>query len=325
MKRPVRVILVGMLLFTIAAGSEHGLAGELDPAVLVNDTVITRQRVQKSVEALMQAKHLNYGGITKPAQYKDLERQVVEELIAQELLWQEASRQGFVATTAEVDQAIEQQRKQYPSEQAYHFDLQRGGFTPESYAEDVKRHLSVRHFIEETMAKSLAVTSAEIHEAFVANRAQLMESEQVRVRHLLIKVLPDADEAAIAEARATVERALSDLKAGGDFAEVAGRYSQDATAANGGDLGFAPRGAFVQPFEDTAFTLKVGEVSDVIRTRFGFHLIKAEARREARALTESEAEPRLRQYLGSKKLQEAIQRTVDILRAQGNVDVKMAS
>ena len=66
MKRPVRVILVGMLLFTIAAGSEHGLAGELDPAVLVNDTVITRQRVQKSVEALMQAKHLNYGGITKP-------------------------------------------------------------------------------------------------------------------------------------------------------------------------------------------------------------------------------------------------------------------
>ena len=325
MRKPLPVLLLAALCLAIGAGGETSVAGEFDPAVLVNDTVITRQRVQKSVEALMQAKHLNYGGITKPAQYKDLERQVVEELIAQELLWQEASRQGFVATTAEVDQAIDQQRKRYPTEQAYHFDLQRGGFTPESYAEDVKRHLSVRHFIEETMAKSLTVTSAEIHEAFVANRAQLMEPEQVRVRHLLIKVAPDADEAAIAEARATVERALSDVKAGGDFAEVAERYSQDATAANGGDLGFAPRGAFVQPFEDAAFTLKVGEMSDVIRTRFGFHLIKTEARREARALTESEAEPRLRQYLASKKLQELIQQSVNTLRGNGHVDVKMTS
>lgn len=307
------------------AASTGAQAGEFDTAARVNDTVITRQRVQHAVEALMQAKRLNYGGITNPGQYKEMERRVLEELIAQELLWQEANRQGYAATANELEQMLEQMRKRYSSEEAYLADLRQGGFTAESYKEDLRRQIAVRHFIEEMLVRRVALSNEEIHDAYIANQVQLMQPEQVNARHILIALPPDADDGAIAEARGAIERVQAEAKAGTDFSELAKRYSQDATAATGGELGFAPRGVFVKPFEDAVFALKAGELSGIVRTRYGFHLIKLEARREARFLTEAEAGPQLRRYLASQKLQEVLLEEVKSLRAKGHVDVKLAS
>lgn len=315
-------MMATLICLAASAGAE---AGESDSAAQVNEHVITRQRVQHGVEALMQTKHLNYGGITHPAQYQEMERQVLDQLIAQELLWQEAERQGFLATGMELEQALEQIRKRYPSEEGYLGDLRQGGFTAESYKEDLRHQISVRHFIEETLVKRVAVSTEEIHDAYVANRAQLIQPEQVNTRHILIAVAPTADDGAIAAARAAIERAQAEIKAGADFAELAKRSSQDATASNGGALGFAPRGAFVKPFEDAAFALKIGQVSDIVRTRYGFHLIKLEARQDERPLTEEDAASQLRRYLGTKKLQETIQEEVRSLRAKAHVDVRLSS
>lgn len=316
------VMMTASFCAAAAAGAQ---AGESDIAAQVNDTVITRQRVQHSVEALMQAKHLNYGGITHPAQYKEMERQVLDELIAQELLWQEASRQGFSATSTELDVALEQMRKRYPSEEAYLADLRQGGFTADSYKDDLRRRIAVRHFIEEMLVKRVSLTNEEVRDVYVANQAQLMQPEQVNARHILIAVPPAADDAAIAAARETIERVQAEAKGGADFAELAKRYSQDSTAAKGGELGFVARGMFVKPFEDAVFALKVGELSDIVRTRYGFHVIKLEARVDERPLTEAEAAPQVRKYLASKKLQDMVQEEVKSLRAKANVDVKLAS
>ena len=317
-----QMMMAAALCLAASAGAQ---AGEFDAAAQVNDTVITRQRVQHAVEALMQAKRLNYGGITNPGQYKEMERQVLDELIAQELLWQEANRQGFAATGKELDQLLDQTRKRYASEETFLADLRQGGFTAESYRDDLRRQIAVRHYIEEMLVKRVALSDEEIHDAYTANQAQLIQPEQVHARHILIALAPTPDDAAIAAARETIERVRTEANGGADFAELATRYSQDATAAKGGDLGFAPRGAFVKPFEDAAFALKAGELSDIVRTRYGFHLIKLEARREARQLTEAEAAPQLQRYLASKKLQEVLQEEVKSLRAKGHVDVKLAS
>ena len=317
-----QLMMTAVLCLAVSAGAQ---AGDVDTAALVNDTVITRQRVQHSVEALMQAKRLNYGGITHPAQYKEMERQVLDELIAQELLWQEANRQGFAATGAELEQTLEQVRKRYSSDEAYLADLRQGGFTADSFKEDLGRQIAVRHFIEETLAKRISISEQDIHDAYIANQAQLVQPEQVKARHILIAVAPTADDTAIAEARVTIKGVLEEAKAGADFAELAKRYSQDPTAAQGGELGFATRGMFVKPFEDAVFALKVGELSDSVRTRYGFHVIKLEARLDERPLTEGEAAPQVRRYLTSKKLQEVVQEEVRSLRAKGYVDVKLVS
>jgi peptidyl-prolyl cis-trans isomerase D len=106
------------------------------------------------------------------------------------------------------------------------------------------------------------------------------DPEQVRARHLLVKVAPDASEDAKAAARKKAQDLLGAVKGGGDFAAIAKKSSEDAgSAAKGGDLGFFPRGRMAPEFENVAFTLEPGGVSDVVETAFGFHVIKVEEHR----------------------------------------------
>lgn len=321
MQAPARQVSIATLALMLGVGLAH--AGEVGLAATVNGARISRARLQRSVDASMQRGQLNYGAITQPKQYKRIQRQILEQLIAQELLWQEAERQGFVATPAEVDQALEQVQERYPTEHAYALDLERNGFTTESYREDLKRHLSVRHWVRETMAKDVTVSDAEIHAYYVANRARFVEPEQVNVRHVLIPVDPGADQATVAAARKKIEHVHAEARRGAGFTELAKKYSQDPSAAEGGELGFTPRGRLVKPFEEVAFALKPGEISDVVRTRYGFHIIKLEARRDSRVVPEQQAAPSIRNHLSSRKIQEVLENQVRMLREKGTVKILM--
>jgi parvulin-like peptidyl-prolyl isomerase len=129
----------------------------------------------------------------------------------------------------------------------------------------------------------------------------------------------------VAEARKKIEQVLAEAKQGADFSELAKKYSQGPSAPRGGELGFLPRGRLVKPFEDTAFTLKAGEISDIVRTRYGFHIIKIEARREKGVVPEKQAAPSIRNYLSSRKVQEAVQDRVGTLRKKGKVEIYLPS
>lgn len=311
-----------LALFLAAAvvflGSGTAPAQDLNLVAKVNGEGIMRARLQSSVDA---ATRLGYGNMTQPGTYKRVQREVLEQLITQELLWQEAKRGGFVVSPAEVDRAIEQLRARYDSENAYLFELERNGFTAESYREDLKRQLSVRRWANETFAEAIAVTDEEIHDFYTANQERFVQPEQIDARHVLIKVAQKADEATVAQARQRIEQILAEAKQGADFAELAKRHSQDASAPNGGDLGYFQRGQMVKPFEDAAFALKPGEISEVVRTRFGFHIIKLEARREEGVVPEAQAAPSVRDYLASNKLQDAVAQRVETLREQGSVEI----
>lgn len=327
MKR-LPIVIVTLMLASLPGplpGRPLAQAEEVDLVAKVNTGGITRARLQSSVDASMRQGQLNYGGITQPNQYKRLQKQVLEQLIAQELLWQEAQRQGFVATSAEVDEALAQVRTRYPTEREYMLELERNGFTEDTYREDLKRHMSVRHWVRETIAKEVTVSDTEIHDFYIQNPARFVEPEQVNVRHVLIKVGPDAEEATISKARTQIEQVRAEAKQGADFAELAKKYSQGPSAPRGGELGFVPRGRLVKPFEDAAFALKPGEISDIVRTRYGFHVIKLEARRESRVVPEEEAASLIRSHLSSQKVQERLHDHVRALRETGTVEIYLPS
>lgn len=305
----------------VMLGLGAAYAGEVNLAATVNGEGIARTRLQSSVDASMRRGRMNYGGITKPDQYKRLQRQVLDQLIAQKLLWQEANRQGFVATPAEVEQALERLRKRYQTEEAYLQGLEQNGLTAETYREGLKREISVQHWVRETIAQGITVADAEVHDYYVKNRAQFVQPEGINARHVLIKVGPDADEATVAAARKKIEPVLAKARQGADFAELAKQYSQGPSAPRGGALGLVPRGQLVKPFEDAAFALKPGEISDIVRTRYGFHIIKLEARRESGVAPEKEVVPSIRNYLSSTKVQELVQDRVRTLREKGSVEI----
>ncbi|MDI6735347.1 MAG: peptidylprolyl isomerase [bacterium] len=141
------------------------------------------------------------------------------------------------------------------------------------------------------------ITETEIEDYYTKHSQEYQEPEQVRARHILIK-----------EDRLVLEDILKQIHAGGNFEELAKKYSTCPSNARGGDLGFFGRGQMVKPFEDAAFSLKPGEISGIVETQFGFHIIKLEERREARTRPIDEAKEEIENTINFQKVKEEAQK-----------------
>jgi peptidyl-prolyl cis-trans isomerase D len=139
-----------------------------------------------------------------------------------------------------------------------------------------------------------AVTAAQVQEYYQAHQKDLQVPEEVKVKHILIKVDPKADAKTDAAAKEKAEGLLKQIKAGGDFAALAKANSDDpGSKENGGELGMIQRGVTVPPFEQAAFSLQPGQVSDLVKTQFGYHIIKVEEKQTAHTKTLDEVKAQI--------------------------------
>ncbi len=159
-------------------------------------------------------------------------------------------------------------------------------------------HLSPKDFEEKAHEQ---VSDEQIKEYYDANPDEFKLEETVEAKHILIKVDEKAEEAVVEEKRQQIAEILEKARAGEDFATLAKEYSEGPSKDNGGDLGAFGRGQMVKPFEDAAFSMKAGEISEPVRTRFGWHIIKVENVNEAKTLTLEEASEQIREKLANAK------------------------
>ena len=147
-----------------------------------------------------------------------------------------------------------------------------------------------------------------------------MQPEAMRASHILLKA--DTPETK-AVAKTKADDLLTQIKGGADFAALAKQHSNDGSAPNGGDLGFFPRGQMVKAFEEAAFALKPGEVSPIVETEFGYHIIKGAEHRDARTVPLAEVSDRIAQALRQQKQQALAQEYVQSLKTKGKVEILM--
>jgi peptidyl-prolyl cis-trans isomerase D len=134
----------------------------------------------------------------------------------------------------------------------------------------------------DTFKDKVEVKDDEIEDYYEYNMDTFLQPKEVKARHILFKLSQDAGEAEEKEVREKATEVLEEARKGNDFATLAKKYSEGPTKSSGGDLGYFTAGRMVKPFEDTAFKMKKGEISDLVRTRFGYHIIKVEDVKEAR-------------------------------------------
>jgi peptidyl-prolyl cis-trans isomerase D len=158
-----------------------------------------------------------------------------------------------------------------------HYDLHKDAYrTPE------QRKIRYLVVAPERFRSTADFTQEQIAGYYTAHQEMFRRQEQSRVRHILFKIAPDAAPEQDAEVRAKAARVLAELREGADFVALAQAHSEDeATRDQGGDLGFFPRGQMVKSFEEVAFTLPVGQLSELVRTPFGYHILRVEDRTEA--------------------------------------------
>lgn len=240
---------------------------------------------------------------------KELAENVLENLINESIILQEAKRRGLSASPAEVEEetntALERVRSQFPNEQAFERALATEFTTPEKlrkqYEEQSEAQILRRKLIEHEIRREIRITEQDVRDAHSGRQ------EEIHVRHILVR----SQETAL-----DIRRRLQD---GEDFGSVAG--SIDAVEA--ADLGWVRRGKLVSAFENAAFGLELGEISDVVKTRFGYHVIEVLDRRT----TESEAlSPQLaneiRNEIYSRAFDERFREYLDRLKEEAYTWVK---
>jgi len=146
----------------------------------------------------------------------------------------------------------------------------------ENYRVPEKADVKYVTFDKDSFNKEFSTDDKEIEQFFIQNKESFTQPEQVRAAHILFAFDNWGDEMAANEVYKKAKSVLKEIKNGADFGEMAKKYSDDGNAEMGGELGFFTRGQMVPEFEEAAFNTKPGEVSDVVKTQFGFHIIKVE-------------------------------------------------
>lgn len=233
--------------------------------------------------------------------------QALDELILVRLVEQEAAAQGVTVTQEDVDAEVEAIAAQLGGMEQLQFILAQQGASVERLAQDIERNLMIRQLL----APEVTVTDEEVRTFFDANAHLFAQQEQVRARHILVDTLEEAEE---------LRKRLLD---GADFAELARAHSKDTgSGAAGGELGWFGRGVMVAPFEEAAFALPVGEISEPVQSNFGYHLIKVEERVEAEdAEFNDEIASRIYDALLDEKVQAQLGPWLQMLRIGADVEV----
>ncbi len=311
--------LISLLFTAMSVLSVAAHAG--DVAARVNGSEISKLRLEAALNSATQQSGSTITSISDPDKFASLQKDVLDQLIVQELLWLEAENKKTLAADEEVDKALEEMKSKYPSPDVFLANIQKGGFTEQGYRMDIKKRLSVRDMVKQEIIDTVKVEDAEIDEFYNANSDKMMMPDEIHARHILIKLAPTANAEHEKAAKEMIESVLKKARAGEDFAELAKTHSEGPSGKKGGDLGYFGHGRMVAEFEDVAFALKDGEISEPVRTQFGYHIIKREESRGGEKVTREQATNQIREYLKGTKIKQTIDDLIETLRAQAKIDI----
>ena len=286
----------------------------------VNGEAINSTELETAVKGLE-----GRAGGPVPADQRDrVYRGVLDDMIGYKLLIQEAKARKIAVPDAEVEAQIAQIRSQFPNQQQFEQALAAQKTTLEAVRNDARSEMSVEKLVEGEIATKVAVKPEAVSDFYQKNQDKFQQGPRVRASHILITVPQNADAATKQQAKTKAEGILKDLKGGKDFAATAKENSQDpGSAVNGGDLGFFEQGQMVPPFEQAAFALKPGEMSELVESQFGYHIIKVAEKQAQRVVPLDEAKGQIEQYLGQQNRQAETQAFVNALKAKAKIDILM--
>jgi len=311
------------ITIVLACFSLHASASEKKAtdgkAAVVNGTVITQEDLDREL-SVVQQRLLSDGKVLNESQLLETKKRVLGGLINVELLYQEAQMQGPKVSDEAINEQLGTVKSRFPNEDEFKSSLSKMNLTEAELMTQIKRALTVQQFIDKKFVQKVTISDKETRAYYDANQAAFKQPEQVKASHILIKVGPQADEPQKAAARKKIEEIQQRVQKGEDFAALAKEFSEGPSSPKGGDLGYFRKGQMMKPFEEAAFALKPGEVSDIVETSFGYHLIKLADKKPEGTIAYEDIKDRIQEYLKQKKVREQVDLYVADLRGKAKVE-----
>jgi len=232
--------------------------------------------------------------ITKDELYERLVKQngkqVLDTLITEKIIDLEVEKQKVVVSEEDIENEMKKIIDYYGGEDSFNQALKSAGYSIDTVKEDIKKNVEVKKLLE----PSITITEDEMKQHFEDNKEMFAQEEQVKASHILVDSLEKAQEV------------KNKLSTGEEFAKLAQEYSLDnSNKDKGGELGYVVKGQMVPEFEEAVFSLGVGEISDSVKTEFGYHIIKVEEVKEAKEANYEESKDEIKDILIEQRLPEA--------------------
>ena len=297
----------------------------------INNHIITRSEFDRSQQQVQQEGEQQSAS---PQEINSKEKNILRDLVDQQLLLQKGDDLGITAET-DLVKRLDEIRKQMNL--ATMDDLakaaQEQGVSYEEFKENLRENIITQKVIQQEVGSKVNITPAEIQQYYKDHLSDMTQPEQVRLSEILISTQPKptedpktaasiTDEQRVATAQAKANQVYEDIEKGAKFDDVAKKDSDGPTAAQGGDLGYFKRGTLAKELEDTTFGMKAGEITKPIRTKQGFVILEVTEHPQAGVPPEKDVEGKIQDAIYLQKLQPALRAYLTKLREDAYIDIK---
>ena len=289
-------------------------------AAKVNNEIITLSSVQERVEVL-KAKYQN-----NKADFDDKKIliETLEMMVAEKLKIQEGKKMELLVEDSAVEAALVNIEKNNGLEEGQlKVMLESEGRSLEAYKNHIRDQILISKITRFELGRRITISDRKILKYYQANQKDYWEEVKIKVRHILILLDKEASSDKKNESYKHINGILSEIKNGKDFSDAAVEYSEDVSASSGGDVGYIEKGKMVPEFEKVVYSLKEGEISNVVETEFGFHIIKVDEIRPGRTLPLNEVKDKIKNILSVEKQKSAYAAWVKELRETAFIEISL--
>ena len=287
-------------------------------AATVNGVAISRAEVEQAARMLLAQSRTP--APTDPQQQRQVQDAALNLLIEQELLYQAAKGISLADLDKRVEEKFKAAQARMGSPAAFEQALGQAGLTGQEFKDRLARELLIADYIDQEVTAKISPTTDQAKQFYDANLDKFKQPETLKASHILI----GADAKATPEERQAAQQKANDLlakiKGGADFAELAKAESTCPSAKKGGDLGSFGRGQMVKPFEEVAFSLQDGEVSEVVETPFGYHIIKSQGKTPSETVPFAQVEERIKSLLKNEEAKKRLTAKIEELKQTAKIE-----
>lgn len=316
----MKKVFMILVLFALQAGNASHAAVMERIVAVVNNDIVTLTELNNEAEPYLSRIEKTYTGNEKNKLVQDTRRTVLNRMVDQILIRQEAKRLGIVVKDDEVNGLIgEMLKKRNLTMDTFKALLTKDGLSLESYRDEAREHLMRTRLANREIRSKVMVTEQEIGEYYRQHRDEYEGRESVKLRQIVVLCPSTAAMEKKREARAEIELIMSKLKAGENFDLLAAKHSPGL----GGELGYVEKGAMLQPVEDAAFRLKVGEISDIIESPAGFHIVQVIDKRGAGLKSFQSVREEIIEQLSKEKTEKKFDEWITELRKKSHIEIRL--
>ncbi len=286
----------------------------------VNGDIITFSELEKLVYAMAKASTENER--EKRRIFNKEKKNVLNKMIEQKLQLHYAKLNKLEATKNDLDDAIEEIKTNNNfSDEMFEVTLEREGLTLETHRASLKQQITLSKVLSVKVRSRIKVNEKEVKTYYQKNKKKFLTPEEIKAHHIIFVVNNKGDRVESAKQKKKALRVLKLARKGDDFEKLARTYSEGPSKNTGGDLGWVKKGAMIPSFEKAAFSLRKDEISGLVRTDYGYHIIKVVGRREAKNRTLDEARDEIQKILLKKKYDDRYDKWMTELKKNAFIEI----